>query len=334
MAETIAYSATPLLAQTSRSDIVDYGQLIAAHRAISGLEHALQFSPAIASSSFSEMVRLLDGLGAVQLDGEPIWLQSVIDEPNNVGVQRAHTFATIASSLAVSNRSTEITQSMAVQVARKLAGDAHSKDVLRLDSHTHDSFQHGLSHWEHFVSDRAGDEDSLVLTAIADAKFRRLCPFNANNNAAASLLMAAVMRNEQVLHHAPLCLANYFSRHAEQFSRSLTDDDSAVRFYLTAFTELALDLLKCLAHLVNHLEYSRQVVSETLSRAPVNQVMQAISRPVCTNTDLIEAGITRRQTSATYLKKLSSAGLLESRRQGKELRYMNNGFVESFQSLI
>lgn len=325
---------TPFLTQSISVDTVDFGQLIAAHRAISGLEHALQFCSPIASISFCDTVRLIDGLGAVQLDGEPVWMQSVLEEPGSEAVQRAVTYASIASSLAYSNQPSSVTQSMALQIAIKLAEKPATADIVRRDANSSEAFQYGLAHWEHFVSDSSEGYDSLILCAIADAKFKRLSPFNANNNATAGLLLEAVMRNEQVLCHAPLCLSNYFSKHSEQLSQALLDDDSVVRFYLTAYTEQALDLLACLTHLVSHIEHCRMIVSETLSRAPVDTVMRAICRPICTNTDLIEAGITRRQTSASYLKKLADAGLLESRRQGKELRYTNNGVIQAFQHLL
>lgn len=334
MVDVIALPSTPLLTQSVSIDTADYGLLIAAHRAISGLEHALQFSLPIASISFCDTVRLIDGLGAVQLDGEPVWMQSVIEEPGSDAVQRAVTYASIASSLAYSLRSTNITQSVALQIASKLSGESAGGDVLRRDANSSEVFQHGLAHWEHFVSDTSGDQDSLILSAIADAKFRRLCPFQANNNATAGLLLGAVLRNEQVLHHAPLCLSNYLSRHSEQFAQALSDDGAVVRFYLTAYSELANELLACLARLVAHINHCHEVVSETLSRAPVDTVMRVICRPICTNNDLIEAGITRRQTSASYLKKLAEAGLLESRRQGKELRYTNNGVINAFKSFI
>jgi len=335
MVEAIAQSSTPLLSRNvPQSELVDYGQLIAAHRAVSGLEHALQFSPALASNVFRDVVWLLDGLAAIALDGEPVWMQMVIDEPNNVGVQRAFTHQSIASSLALSHRSAGLNQSMAMQIACKLSGDLSQKNVIRRDAYSNDGLQHGLAHWEHFVSDRAGGEDSLIMCALADAKFRRLSPFTSNNSATAALLLNANLRDEQVLQQAPLCLSNYFNRHAQQFTQALADDDTVVRFYLTAITELSLELLKCLARLVDHLDYCQKMVADTLSRAPVDLVMQAISRPLCTNTDLMEAGISRRQTSATYLKKLSDAGLLESRRQGKELRYSNPGVLQAFQQIV
>jgi len=335
MVEAMAQSSTPLLSRNAPlSKRVDHRQLIAAHRAVSGLEHALQFSPALAANAFRDVVWLLDGLAAIALDGEPVWMQMVVDEPSNVGVQRAFTDQSIASSLALSNRFIGLTQSMAMQIACKLSGDLSQKNVIRRDAYSNDVLQQGLSHWEHFVSDKAGDEDSLVMCAIADAKFRRLSPFNSSNSATAALLLNANLRNEQVLQQAPLCLSSYFNRHAQQFTQALADDDTVVRFYLTAITELSLELLKCLARLVDHLEYCQKTVVDTLSRAPVDLVMQAICRPVCTNNDLMEAGISRRQTSATYLKKLSDVGLLESSRQGKELRYSNPGVIKAFQPII
>lgn len=309
-------------------------QLIAAHRALSGIEHALQFAPRCAALSFRDMVWLLDGLGAVQLDGEPVWMQTVIDEPNHPGVQRAEAYASIASSIAHPSQPNAVTRSTAMHIADRLSRGARSPLVtLRRDANSNESLQHGLAHWEHFVSDEAGTSDSLVMASIADAKFRRLSPFTANNHASAGLLLGAVLRDEQMLCHAPLCLSNYFSRHSESFYQALSDDNDVIRFYLRALTDTALELTKRLSNLVNHIEKCQDIVEQTLSRAPVDVVMQAVCRPLCTNADLIDAGVSRRQTSASYLKKLTAVGLLSCHPKGKELRYVNTGVLKAFSGL-
>ena len=334
MNNTSMLSQVPPPVALPASAVIDQRQLIAAHRAISGLEHALRFAPSSASTSFRDMVWLLDGLGAMQLDGEPVWLQTVIDEPSNPAVLRAETYASIAAGIAHSSSTLEVSQSMAMQIAESLSADSASPVVtLRRDANSHETSQHGLAHWEHVVSDEGGESDSLVMAAIADAKFRRLSPFTANNHASAGLLLGAVLCEEQLLVHAPLCLSNYFSRHSQAFYQSLSGDDTAVRYFLRALTETALELIERLSTLVEHIEHCREVIDQTLSRAPADVVLSAVCRPICTNSDLIEAGVSRRQTSASYLKKLAAAGILSSHPKGKELRYVNTGVVAAFSGL-
>ncbi len=325
-------ASTPIVLPAAA--LVDQRQLIAAHRAISALEHALRFSPASASAAFRDMVWLLDGLGAMQLDGEPVWLQTVIDEPTHPAVQRAQRYASIAATLARSAGGVQVSQTMALQIAEELSADAPLAQVsLRRDANPNEALQHGLAHWEHVVSDAGGDSDSLVMAAIADAKFRRLSPFSSNNHASAGLLLGVVLAEEQLLTETPMCLSHYFSCNSLAFNRALTRDDTVVRFFLRALTETALDLIERLSLLVNHIEHCRQVIDQTLSRAPVELVLAVVCRPVCTNTDLMEAGVSRRQTSASYLKKLAAAGILSSHPKGKELRYVNPGVIEAFSAL-
>ncbi len=327
-------SVTPKSSEPTALNAIDQRQLISAHRALSGLEHALRFASPFAALSFRDMVWLLDGLGAMQLDGEPVWLQTVIDEPNHPGVLRAENYASIASSITHSPQHTPVTRSMALHIAERLSDDAvpHSV-VLRRDANSNEALQHGLAHWEHVVSDHGGESDSLVMAAIADAKFRRLCPFTANNHASAGLLFGALLREEGMLNHAPLCLSAFFSSHAEDFKQALPDDNAVVRFYLRAMNETALDLTNRLEALVKHIDHCRETIEQTLSRAPVDVVMQAVCRPICTNADLVEAGISRRQTSSSYLKKLAAAGILSSHPKGKELRYVNTGVLQVFSDL-
>ena len=280
------------------------------------------------------MVWLLDGLGSIQLDGDPVWLQTVVDEPGHPGVQRAEAYASIASAMMDSNQPSAVTRSIAMQIAERLSQATRSPLVtLRRDANSNETLQHGLMHWEHFVSDEAGTLDSLVMASIADAKFRRLSPFTANNHASAGLLLGAVLRDEQMLTNAPLCLSNYFSRHTEDFYQALSDDNDVVRFYLRALTETALDLTSRLSALIEHINHCQKIVDQALSRAPVDIVLQAVCRPLCTNADLINAGVKRRQTSASYLKKLSADGLLSCHSKGKELRYVNTGVLNVFSGL-
>ncbi len=310
---------------------VDQRQLILAHRALSGLDHAVRFAPQEVAVAFNAFVQLLDGCGAVQLDGEPIWLQSVIDSPGQRGVSLALNYAALAEQLLSNDEATPVTQSTALHIAGRLTEPGVKQAVtLRRDKQSNEALQHGLAHWEHVVSDNAGDVDGLVMAAISDAKFRRLSPFTAHNHSCAGLLLAAVLKEEQILQSASLNVSFYFSKHSRDFYRALTNDDSVVRFYLRMFTDTALELTDQLERLAVHVAHCRDVVEDTLPRAPVASVMQAIVKPICTNADLMEAGVTRRQTSASYLKKLAQVGLLQSHQKGKELRYVNPGVMAAF----
>jgi len=190
-----------------------------------------------------------------------------------------------------------------------------------------------LSTWEGFVSDEAGDADSLVVTALADAQLRRLSPFTSDNHASACLILCAVLRDEQVLEHAPLCLAAYFSRYAKEFSECLHSPQNLTRFYLRALTETAIWLTEKLELLREVIKQCREVVQEVLPRAPVDVLVQAVCQPICTNADLIKCGITRRQTAASYLKKLTATGMLETHRSGKEIHYVNSRIINVFSEI-
>jgi len=48
---------------------------------------------------FRNMVWLLDGIGALQLDGEPVWLHTVIAEPNHPAVVKALHYQNLANQL-------------------------------------------------------------------------------------------------------------------------------------------------------------------------------------------------------------------------------------------
>jgi len=305
--------------------------LVAAHRAISALDSALRFVDPLVSAAFHEMVWLLDGLAAVQLDGDPVWLQSIFDDPSGSGVERVMTYASVAKQLSASRRSTEVTRQMALDIAERVGDDGSSAEItLRRDSNSNEALQHGLAHWEHFVSDRATGLDPLVMVAIADAKLRRLSPFTASNHATASLLLNALLRDEQVLHHSTLCLSSFFSRHSDDFYEALPDDEAVVRFYLRAYTNIATSLVQSLEHLQKHIAHCQKLVDDTLTRAPLELVVPVVCQPYCSNADLVDVGITRRQTCSSYLKKLSEVGMLTAHQNGKELRYVNTGVLDAF----
>jgi len=302
-------------------------QLIEAHRAISGLEHAVRFAEPRVAKVFREWVWLFDGIAAAQLDGEPVRMQTILNEPNHAATQLAIRYQALAREISGNQRLPSVTRVIALDIADQLAG---SRAALKRDESSNEALQLALAQWENFMSDGAGDADGLVLAALSDAMLRQIPPFTSSNHAAASLLISAVLREEQVLAHAPLCLATFFSRHPIDFNRSLQNPDYTIRFYLRAMTECAYGLIEQLDALQSEVLRCRQVIESTLPRAPLDAVIQAVCLPVCTNADLIEAGISRRQTSASYLKKLSAVGLLNAHKAGKETRYSNSNILKIF----
>jgi DNA-binding transcriptional ArsR family regulator len=52
------------------------------------------------------------------------------------------------------------------------------------------------------------------------------------------------------------------------------------------------------------------------------------TQPYCRVTDLVEHDVASRNTASRYLRELAGAGVLEQRKDGREILYINNKFLE------
>jgi hypothetical protein len=52
------------------------------------------------------------------------------------------------------------------------------------------------------------------------------------------------------------------------------------------------------------------------------------TQPYCRVTDLVRHDVTSRNTASRYLRELAGDGVLEQRKEGREILYMNTRFLE------
>ncbi len=196
----------------------------------------------------------------------------------------------------------------------------------------HERLQLLLNDWQQFVGRGAADMSSLLLIGVAHCQLMCIRPFTFANTATAQLVDQRLLQEEGVLgDNVLLPLAWQFSHRASDYWRLQTDAICQQRwepwllFYLQKVADCAQRCTDQL-HAVNRLQ--AQLVIEIEKQFPGTGNAQALAmicaQPSCGISDVVNAGLAKRQTAASYLNKLAESGMLRECRIGKEKRFIND----------
>lgn len=181
-----------------------------------------------------------------------------------------------------------------------------------------------LSNWENYLH---GDEDidPLVRLAAAHYQLEAIHPFTDGNGRTGRVVNLVYLVERGLLTVPVLYLSRYILEHKTDYYRLLrevTENSNWqgwVLFMLAAITETA-DWTRAKVGAVRELlthtsEYVRQELPGIYSRELIEILF---SQPYCRIQNLVEAQIVKRQAASEYLKKLTSIGVLEEEKSGRD----------------
>ncbi|MEE9336145.1 MAG: hypothetical protein V3U65_18820 [Granulosicoccaceae bacterium] len=192
-----------------------------------------------------------------------------------------------------------------------------------------------LDDWQQFVGRGAADMNPLLLIGLAHCQFICIRPFTFSNTATAQVLNQIMLAEEGVLNKGSvLPLAWQFSHRATDYWQMQI---KAVReqcwepwllFFLQKITDCA-DRCTNQLHLLEQLRSKLLIkIDEHLPGTSNAQTLATIcAHPSCGISDVVDAGVAKRQTAASYLGRLAQAGVLRECRFGKEKRFVNDGVL-------
>ena len=195
------------------------------------------------------------------------------------------------------------------------AGESHLRDLL--------------ANWERFLHEQM-DLDPLIRLAVAHYQFEAIHPFTDGNGRTGRVLNSLFMIQSGLLSLPILYLSRHITAHKTEYYRLLlgVTRDAAwepwVIFILEGITGTARwttgkiaairDLQEaCILHV-------RGQMPKIYSRELVDAVFEF---PYCRISNLVDRDIAKRQTASVYLKELVRIGVLEEKRAGKELLFIN-----------
>ena len=326
-----------------------------AHRALAACAQALRRTPLDIAAL--DAFTLLDAVGAVQLEGEPMDPRAVLETPPHqlepvvarqrealarAALDERPVDAALALELAsvVAGRAVSLRRHGLVAGARPGFPDAPtasarpppSSPVVPLP-HEPERLQGRLERWEGFVQRDSGDLDPLLMCGVALAEWLAIRPFTTANVRVGQLLVQLLLVEEDLLPSATLPLSLHLSRHADTCWSALSeagaraDPEPWLRFFLGAVESSANDTLGRLEGWEDELAALPARLGRLLPKVPSEDFVRLCARAGFGLADVIETGLSRRQTAAAWVARLVEGGVLRELRAGKEKRLVNDAVV-------
>jgi Fic family protein len=208
-------------------------------------------------------------------------------------------------------------------------------EVIYTPPEGEDVIKDKLSNWERFMHE-ANDIDPLIRMAVGHYQFEAIHPFPDGNGRTGRALNILYLIDKKLLDLPILYLSQHVNARRNEYYAMLRSVTAAqqwepwIMFMLDAVETssrwtsekiAAIDFL--LQETVKHV---RSALPKIYSRELVDFLF---TQPYCRTSDLIRhkfAG--HRNTAAKYLKELTAASVLEPRKEGREVLYLNRRFLE------
>ena len=186
-----------------------------------------------------------------------------------------------------------------------------------------------LADWERYIHG-AEEVDPLIRLAVMHYQFEAIHPFVDGNGRTGRVLNLLYLVDKGLLDIPVLYLSRYIIRNKALYYRYLLEVttrqgwETWILFILDAVratAEWTTDRIHAIRELLDTTALAvRKAMPKIYSRELVELIFV---NPYCRISDVVDAGIAKRQTAAIYLKALTAEGTLEEIKAGREKLYTN-----------
>jgi Fic family protein len=193
-----------------------------------------------------------------------------------------------------------------------------------------------LAALEHFINeDEFSPLDPLIKMALIHYQFEAIHPFTDGNGRTGRILNVLYLINKKLIGLPVLYLSYYIIQNKPDYYRLLrevTEDENWngwVHFIIKGVGETAAITLQKINAILELKKQSENKIKEALKASYTRELADLLfSYPYIKIKVLEQNNIAKRQTAATYLKKLEKAQILTSLKIGKETYYINHKLME------
>ena len=186
-----------------------------------------------------------------------------------------------------------------------------------------------LANWERFLHNEV-DIDPLVRMAIGHYQFEAIHPFTDGNGRTGRVVNSLFLIEQNLLTLPILYLSRYIIQNKANYYRLLllvTSEQAWepwIIYVLKAVEETAIWTTAKIAAIKALSEHTTQYVRTQLPKVYSHELVSLIFElPYCRISNLIEAGIAKRQTASQYLKQLVDIGVLVEAPMTKEKLFIH-----------
>jgi cell filamentation protein, protein adenylyltransferase len=195
-----------------------------------------------------------------------------------------------------------------------------------------------LANWETFLH-TSEPFDPLIRMAVAHYQFEAIHPFSDGNGRTGRVLNSLYLVEHELLTMPILHLSRYILKNRSAYYSGLLEVTRSaawepwIIFILKGIEETAtwtLQKIKAVRQLVDE---TAQFTSRTLPKIHSRELIELLFRqPYCRISQVVDAGIAKRQTASTYLKQLCAQGVLLEQVSGREKLFLNARLLEALGS--
>lgn len=196
-----------------------------------------------------------------------------------------------------------------------------------------DVIQRHLSEWERYLYSDHG-LDPLVLMAVTHYQFEAIHPFYDGNGRTGRILNILLLLQERVLDLPVLYLSGTIvDKKAEYYRllRAVTTDgewEQWILFMVNAVTQSA----RSTSLLIDELRALQDTTTASVREAGVAPAAELAEllfvQPYIRISDVVDAGLAKRQTASAWLSQLVKAGILEEQKAGRSKVFLNTAALE------
>lgn len=191
-----------------------------------------------------------------------------------------------------------------------------------------------LHNWEIFLHEQ-NDIDPLIKMAIGHYQFEAIHPFTDGNGRTGRILNMLYLIEQKLLTIPVLYLSNYIIKNKSEYYQYLLnvtlkhDWESWIVYMLNAVESTSQWTCNKIVMIIELMEETVAYVKNNLPKIYSRELVELIfMQPYCRISNVVDAGIVKRQTAAEYLKKLVSKNILREIEVGREKIYINTRFME------
>lgn len=197
-----------------------------------------------------------------------------------------------------------------------------------------DIIRNKLTNLESFI--HAEDElDDLIKMALIHYQFEAIHPFTDGNGRTGRIINVLYLILKKQLDLPILYLSKYIIENKSEYYkrlRNVTEKNEWqpwILYILKAIEKTAEFTSEKIIQIKNLVEETTEEAKKELpSRVYSKELIELIfEEPYCKTEFVVNAGIAKRQTAAEYLKELERVGLLNSKKVGKEVLYLNHNLI-------
>jgi Uncharacterized conserved protein len=191
-----------------------------------------------------------------------------------------------------------------------------------------------LANWERFLHQYDG-VDPLIRMAVAHYQFEAIHPFGDGNGRTGRILNLLFLIQSGLLELPVLYLSGAIIRRKNEYYRLLRTVttnagwESWILYMLQSVEETARWTTD---RIVGIRDLMRSIGTEVRAKLPSIYSRELVElvfvQPYCRIHNVVDAGIARRQTAATYLKRLAEIGVLNEVRAGREKLFVNPRLIQ------